>query len=94
MGILSRRFSEPFLLRGAICVIALAYGLLVRKLVKCFQKLENTPQEKGKVLVVHRLDNGIHWIILYRMDGAVCFPITYLLFIQLGPVIFSTNVEV
>ena len=29
VGVLSRRFSEPFLLRGAICVIASAYGLLV-----------------------------------------------------------------
>lgn len=28
VGVLSRRFSEPFLLRGAICVIASAYGLL------------------------------------------------------------------
>ena len=35
--------------------------------------------------VVQRLDNTIHWIRLYLVDNAICFAITYLPFIQLGP---------
>ena len=31
VGVLSRRFSEAMLLRSSICVIAVAYALLVRK---------------------------------------------------------------
>ena len=30
VGVLSRRFSEAMLLRSSICVIAVAYALLVR----------------------------------------------------------------
>ena len=34
---------------------------------------------KYKVLVVRRLDNGIHQVDHYPMDSVVCFANTYLL---------------